>query len=86
MREKLNFSGLTITDDFDMQGILKYADKADIASLAIQAGNDLLCCRKVDEIIPDILRAVKEGKITEERINESILRILQKKISLGLIE
>ena len=35
--------------------------------------------------IPAILEAVKQGEITEERIDESVLRILELKISLGII-
>ena len=51
----------------------------------MKAGNDMLCCTDFEVQIPDILEAVKQGEITEERIDESVLRILELKILLGII-
>ena len=53
--------------------------------LQFKAGNDMLCCTDFEVQIPAILEAVKQGEITEERIDESVLRILELKISLGII-
>ena len=53
--------------------------------MAVMAGNDLLCCTDYETQYPAVLQAVKDGKITEERINESVLRILQTKIDMGVI-
>lgn len=86
LREDLKFSGVIITDDLAMEGIRDFAEDADIAVQAVLAGNDLLCCTDFEVQIPAVIEAVKQGKITEERINESVLRILELKISLGIIE
>ena len=85
LRKELNFSGLIITDSLQMNAAKNYGDDAAIAVLAVQAGNDLICCRNADVMMPEILSAVKEGRIKEERINESVQRILEMKISMGLI-
>lgn len=86
LRSSLGFSGVIITDELSMNGVLDYADDASIAIMAIQAGNDLLCCTNFDTQIPSVLNAVRQGTISEARINESVLRILRMKISLGIIQ
>lgn len=53
--------------------------------MAVQAGNDLLCCTDFEVQIPAVLEAVKGGVISEERIEESVVRILEMKISLGIM-
>ncbi|MDO5415900.1 MAG: glycoside hydrolase family 3 N-terminal domain-containing protein [Lachnospiraceae bacterium] len=85
LREALGFSGVVVTDDLAMDGVRDFAGDAEIAVQAVQAGNDLLCCTDFEIQIPAVLEAVKHGAITEERIEESVLRILELKISLGII-
>ena len=52
--------------------------------MAVKAGNDMLCCTNYREQIPAVIAAVQNGDITEERIDESVLRILRWKQTLGL--
>lgn len=85
LREKLGFTGVIITDDLAMDGVRDFAGDTEIAIQAVQSGNDLLCCTDFEVQIPAVLEAVKQGKILEERINESVLRVLELKISLGII-
>ena len=85
LREELGFTGVIITDDLAMNGVRDFAGDTEAAVLAVQAGNDLLCCTDFEVQIPAVLQAVEEGKITEEQINESVLRILKLKISLGIL-
>ena len=85
LREELGFTGVIITDDLAMNGVRDFAGDTEAAVLAVQAGNDLLCCTDFEVQIPAVLQAVEEGKITEEQINESVLRILELKISLGIL-
>lgn len=47
---------------------------------------DLLCCTDYQTQYPAVVEAVKSGKISEKRIDESVLRILQYKIDAGLIK
>ncbi len=86
LREELGFTGVMITDDLAMDGVRKFAGDTETAVLAVQAGNDMLCCTDFEVQIPAVLEAVERGEISEERIDESVLRILELKISLGLIK
>lgn len=85
LREQLNFSGVIITDDLAMKGVTNFTADDKIAILAIQAGNDLLCCTEYKTQITAVLEAVRRGEISENRIDKSVLRILKLKISLGII-
>ena len=85
LRNDLGFDGVIITDDLVMDGVRSFAGDAEVAIKAVQAGNDMLCCTNFWEQIPAVINAVNSGQISEERVNESVLRILQLKISLGII-
>lgn len=85
LREKLGFSGVIVTDDLAMDAIRDFTDDSYAAVLAVQAGNDLLCCTDFEEQIPAVLEAVKQGALKEETIDDSVLRILEMKLSLGLL-
>jgi len=85
LREKLGFTGVIITDDLAMDGVRNFAGDTEIAVRAVLAGNDLLCCTDFEVQIPAVLEAVAQGEIAEERIDESVLRILELKASLGII-
>ncbi len=85
LREDLGFDGVIITDDLAMGAILNFAKGKSMAVQAIIAGNDMICCSDFEESVNAIVAAVKDGTITEERINESVLRVLNWKIELGLI-
>ena len=84
LREELSFEGVIITDDVSMSAITKFTNGEEAAILAVEAGNDLICCSDYKTQISAVLEAVNEGRISEERINESVLRILELKLSLGL--
>lgn len=86
LRTELNFNGVVITDDLFMDGVRDFANDTETAVLAVQAGNDLLCCTDFEIQVPAVMKAIDEGEISEERINESVLRILKLKIALGVID
>ena len=69
-----------------MDGVRDFTDDGSAAVLAVQAGNDLLCCTDFETQIPAVLAAVENGEVSEERIDESVLRILKMKISSGIME
>ena len=85
LRNELEFDGVIITDDLVMEGVRQFAGDAEIAVRAVQAGNDMLCCTDFEVQVPAVIKAVETGEITEERLNESVLRILKMKIKLGII-
>ena len=86
LRTQLGFDGVVITDDLAMEEVKQFAGDTEIAVRAVQAGNDLLCCTEFQTQIPAVIDAVKAGTISEERIDESVERILKLKIELGIIE
>jgi len=91
LKDKLGFKGLVITDALDMGALTRVFSgtpaqvSASEAVAAIEAGNDMV-------IIPGdlggaytgLLEAVKRGKITPQRIDASVLKILRAKASVGL--
>lgn len=85
LREELGFQGVIITDDLDMAGAKDFAGTEQSAVLAVQAGNDLLCVTDYSLQIPAVLQAVKDGTISLQRIDQSVLRILELKLSLGIL-
>ncbi|MEV0789831.1 glycoside hydrolase family 3 N-terminal domain-containing protein [Kribbella sp. NPDC050459] len=87
LREQLRFDGVVITDSLGMKGVRdKYGD-AEIPLRAIEAGVDQLLM-PVDPGLAynSVLDAVRGGRISEARIDESVTRILKLKYSGGLVD
>lgn len=83
LRKDLGFKGIVMTDYLNDKTIVKNYGAADAAVKAIQAGADLLL--EPDELeaaYEGVLKAVKKGDITEDRLDESIYRILRVKLSM----
>ncbi len=85
LRDDLDFTGVIITDDLYMDAIKDYQDNEEVAVIAILAGNDLICTTDFETQIPAVIKAVEEGIINVEQINDSVRRILTLKDDLGLI-
>ncbi len=85
LRDELGFNGVIMTDDLTMDAIKQYTNDEEAAILAITAGNDLIIASDFDVQIPAVIAAINNNTITEERINESVKRVLVWKLSLGLI-
>ncbi len=85
LKNELGFKGLIVTDAMTMRGVTKLYSNALASVLAVKAGNDIILIPPdVDESIDAIVKAVKRGEISEERINESVRKILEFKYDLGL--
>ncbi len=85
LKEKMGFKGLILTDALNMKGASNFAEPGEIDLEALKAGNDiLLFSGKVSEGVKAIKKALKEGVITEERINYSARKILKAKYWAGL--
>lgn len=85
LRQELGFAGVILTDDLSMQAITDAYGAGEAAVLAVEAGNDLLCSTDYEAQIPAVIEAVETGRISRERIEQSVLRILSWKQSLGLL-
>ena len=79
LRREMGFDGLIITDDLEMQGVAAGWGAAEAAVLAVRAGADiLLCCHTHDTqgaIRDALVHAVQTGRLTEARLDESLVRI-----------
>ncbi len=85
LRKQLGFQGLVITDALDMGGITVRYAPGEAAIRAFLAGSDALLMPPVpDAAYQAVLAAVKSGRISQERLNASLRRILQAKARLGL--
>lgn len=83
LREELAFDGIVITDALDMGAITDYYTSAEAAVLAIEAGADMLLMPEdFRAAYQGVLDAVRDGRLTEQRIDESVLRILRVKLEL----
>ena len=86
MRNELGFSGIAVSDAFNMAAITnKYTPDA-AAVEAVKAGIDIiLMSPDVVSAHRAILSAVENGEISEERINESVRRIINLKLDKNII-
>lgn len=83
LRKDLEFKGIVMTDYLNDKTIVKNYGAADAAVKAIQAGADLLLePDDLEAAYEGVLKAVKKGDITEDRLDESIYRILRVKLSM----
>jgi len=85
LREELGFKGLVVTDAMDMAGLAKQFASGEASVRAIEAGADvLLMPPDPDAAIRAVIAAVAKGRITRRRIDDSVLRILEAKVRVGL--
>lgn len=90
LRNELGYSGLIVTDGMEMDAIDKYFGTVEEAAvLAVKAGVDMLLYTSLSgprKAHAAIIEAVNKGEISIDRINESVKRIILKKIKYDLID
>ncbi len=86
LREDLEYTGVIIADDLNMQAILNTMTIEEATAKAFVAGNDMIFSANFAASMKGARKAVAEGSLTEERVDESVRRILHMKIENGLIE
>jgi beta-N-acetylhexosaminidase len=91
LKQQMGFSGLVVTDALVMDGLMRMFPEggatasARAAVEAVKAGNDvLLLPADLDAAYNGVLNAVRNGEISQSRIDESVLKILRAKASVGL--
>ncbi len=86
LRDQLGFQGLIITDDMCMGAITKTKSPVDAALASLEAGVDILLYKQSTEeewdVYQAVLQAVQQGRIPLQRIQDSVLRIMQVKQNL----
>lgn len=87
LREELGFDGLIVTDSLQMNSVSSGYSSAEAAVAAVDAGVDILLMPEdFGEALAGLEAAVRDGRISEERIDESVRRILEKKQERGLLQ
>ena len=85
LRKDMGYNGVVVTDDMDMGALAKHYTFGDMAVQSILAGSDiLLVCHEYEhmqEAYNGLMKAVKEGRISKDRLDESVKRILLMKMS-----
>lgn len=83
LRNDLGFEGLVLTDAMDMGGLAAHFDPGEAAVRAIEAGEDqILFSADTDAAIAAVREAVRSGRISNKRIDESVARIMEAKSRL----
>ena len=88
LRDEMGYKGVIITDDLEMQAISKNWDLGEAAIKSVEAGADiLLVCHTIEnqqKVYNAVVQGVNDGKIDENRIDESVRRILRLKYQYKL--
>ena len=87
LRNDLHFNGLIVTDALSMSGLTIYFTQEEAAVRALEAGADLLLKpTDADASLRGVREAVRSGRLTEKRIEESARKVLVAKYDLGLVK
>lgn len=88
LRGELGFRGVVTTDNITMRGLLDFYDAEEAVIRSLLAGCDLILCRLQTPIskrlIQSVRVAIKDGRLSERRIDESVRRILAMRHAMGL--
>ncbi len=90
VKEQLNWDGMLVTDWADIDNLYVRdhvaADKKEAVAMGINAGIDMIMDPYDPECCTAIIELVKEGRISEARLNDAVRRVLRLKVRLGLFD
>lgn len=85
LKEQLGFKGIIISDAMEMKGVIKYYKDGEADVMGIIAGNDILeLTEDTKRAVKKIRQAIRDQRLTMERIEESVRKILVAKYWAGL--
>jgi len=86
LRQRLGYDGLVVTDSLAMGAVASRGSSADVAVQVLSAGVDvLLMPPDPDAVVRGVLHAVRNGRLSPARIDQSVERVLSVKNRLGLL-
>lgn len=86
LRDELGFRGIIVTDALDMSSITDNYTAAEAAYQSFKAGTDLILMpANLQEAYQELLGRVQDGSISEDRLQESVVRILSAKFKRGIL-
>lgn len=81
LREQMGYEGIVITDAMNMGAVVQQYGSGEAAIRALEAGVDLILMPEdFEEAYESVLQAVASGRLTEERLDQSLRRILKVKL------
>ncbi|MEU4549528.1 beta-N-acetylhexosaminidase [Nonomuraea dietziae] len=87
LRDKLGFDGVVSTDALNMEGVRKKYNDGEVAVRAVLAGADLLLMPpSLPKAYGAVLAAVKSGRISQQRLDESVTRLLELRQKRGFLK
>jgi beta-N-acetylhexosaminidase len=87
MREEMGFKGVIVTDAMNMGAIADHFGPVDAAIRAVKAGADILLMPVgIEAVANGIYDAVASGDISEDRLEQSVERILTLKLNRGVVK
>ena len=91
LKNEMGFTGFVVTDWQDIENVYRRDritnNVKEAIALAINAGCDMsMIPYEYKSFVTDLLALVKEGKVSQQRINDAVRRILRVKFELGLFE
>jgi beta-N-acetylhexosaminidase len=90
LRKQLGYNGVVITDGLYMGGISQRWSLNQASVLSIIAGNDIIegpyTPNLVASVVAALKQAIQQGKLTMDRVNQAVERILLMKIHFGMIK
>jgi beta-N-acetylhexosaminidase len=85
LREELKFQNIIVTDAMDMQGLAQMFHQGEAAIRALDAGADVLLMPVNPEaVIRAVVSAIEDGRLKRARVEESVMRVLEAKIRVGI--
>lgn len=86
LRDKLKFTGIIMTDDLSMGAVAAFNKDKSSATLAINAGNDIIITSDFITMRDELLKSYEEGKIKEKTIDKAVLRVIAWKYYSGILK
>ncbi|MGF7145879.1 beta-N-acetylhexosaminidase [Anaerotaenia torta] len=86
LRKELGFEGLVVTDALNMVGYGAHIRREEYGWRLLEAGADMLLWTNPPKDTPFMMEAIRQGKLSEERVNEAVRRVLELKARVGLLE
>jgi len=87
LRKEFGFKGLIVSDALDMSGLTIYLKQEDAGVQTLNAGTDILLKPgDADAVIRGLKAAVADGRVSESRLNEAVLKQLAWKYEFGLFK
>ena len=86
LKKDMEFEGLIVTDALDMGAMTTEYDEGEVALRSFLAGTDILLMPNLEKAHSSLMQAYEDKKITDQRLDESVYKILYTKYEYGIID